>query len=144
MRLPILMPLTLLLACGSTDPSDIWQAELDEARSRWGTAGLTGYSFHYTRNCFCPQLSIRVTVQGGQVTAIRDLIADTAYTSPLPDYTIPKLFDQIQDFIDRPVDRLTAGYDPVTGVPLSIAADPIRNAIDDENGFSVGEFESVP
>jgi hypothetical protein len=42
------------------------------------------------------------------------------------------------------VSQLTASYDVVTGAPLSVAADPIANAIDDENGFTVSEFAANP
>jgi hypothetical protein len=135
----------LLLACtGPADSSDVWQEQLDDARERWEQSGPTSYAFRYTRQCFCPQLSLHVTVTNGVVTVIRDLAADTMFTSPVQDYAIPALFDQVQEFIDRPVSALTANYDVTTGVPLSVAADPIANAIDDENGFTVGEFAANP
>ena len=40
--------------------------------------------------------------------------------------------------------QLTASYHASTGVPVSVAADPIANAIDDENGFTVAEFAALP
>ncbi len=132
--------MTLLLACGSTGPSGAWQDELEAARDRWASKGPANYTFRYTRHCFCPQLVLRVTVVDGQVSAIEDLEADTVYVAPLPDYSIPGLFHRVQDFIDLPVHTLSATYDPLNGMPLSVAADPIANAVDDENGFSVTEF----
>ena len=144
MRIHSLPLLTVLLACGSTGPSTIWQQQLDEARERWEQNGSSSYAFHYTRQCFCPQLSLRVTVTGGAVTAIHDLTADTAFVTLDPSYTIPALFDKVQEFIDRPVAQLTASYHASTGVPVSVAADPIANAIDDENGFTIAEFAALP
>jgi hypothetical protein len=138
------IPLLLLACTGPADPSDVWQEQLDYARERWEQSGPASYAFRYTRQCFCPQLSLHVTVTNGVVTAIRDLTADTMFTAPVHGYTIPALFDQVQEFIDRPVSQLTASYDVVTGAPLSVAADPIANAIDDENGFTVSEFAANP
>jgi hypothetical protein len=142
-RLPLLC-LPLLLACGATRPNDIWQDRLDDAVARWEQQGPASYQFRFTRHCFCPQLSLHVTVTSGVVSAIRDVVADTAYVAPLPDYTIPALFDQVQDLIDLPAHQLTATYDALTGVPLSVAADPIANAVDDEGGFTVRDFAALP
>lgn len=136
--------IVLLLACSATQPSDDWQEQLDDARDRWEQRGPSSYAYRYTRHCFCPQLNLRVTVQDDVVTAIRDLTADTAYAAPYTDFTIPVLFDQVQEFIDQQVDALTVSYDPVIGIPLSVAADPIANAVDDEQGFTITEFALTP
>lgn len=135
---------TMVLACGSTGPSRIWQQQLDESRLRWERNGSPSYTFHYTRHCFCPQLDLRVTVTAGAVTAIHDLVGDTAFVTLDPAYAIPALFDRIQDFIDRPVAQLTVTYEASRGIPLSVAADPIANAVDDENGFTIAEFAALP
>jgi hypothetical protein len=144
MRTQTLILTTLLLACSSTKPSDVWQEELDAARERWEQAGPSSYTFRYTRHCFCPQLALRVTVHHDVVTAIQDLTVDTAYVAPFVDHSIPKWFDQVQDLIDLPAHQLTATYDALTGVPLSVAADPIANAVDDEGGFTVRDFAALP
>jgi hypothetical protein len=136
--------LGLLLACGSTGPSKIWQQQLDEARERWEQNGSPSYVFHYRRQCFCPELALRVTVASGAVTTIHDLTADTAFATIDQGYTIPALLDRVQEFIDRPVAALTVTYHASTGVPLTVAADPIANAVDDENGFTVTEFVANP
>jgi hypothetical protein len=134
----------LLAACGPTQPGEIWQDQLDLARTHWEQVGPLNYQFRYTRHCFCPQLVLDVTVQSGAVTAIHDVVADTAYTAPLPDYSMPAVFERIQEMINQPVHQLSATYHSVNGVPLGVAADPIRDAIDDEHGFTIGAFVALP
>ena len=141
----LLIPLvTVLLACSSTEPTKVWQEQLNDARERWEQAGISSYTFRYTRHCFCPQVALQVTVHNNVITGIHDVAADTAYVAPFGAYSIPHLFAQVQDFIDRPVAELTVSYDSATGMPLTVAADPIANAIADENGFSLAEFAPTP
>lgn len=136
--------LFLLFACGPTDPSDVWQADLDEARSRWSTAGLADYSFHYTRSCFCPPFVVEVEVRDGRVISVRDIAADSLFSVPLPDLSIPHLFVELQEFIDRRPHELTATYDSVTGAPLQFSVDPIEHAVDVGYGVTTSAFRPLP
>lgn len=143
MRLRYITSILLLVACSGspTLPEDPARTELDAARRLWQDAAHADYAFTYRRSCFCPPFHIRVTVAGGSVTSIADLVGDTLYVAPFPDYTIAGLFDSIDEILDGDPDRFTAEYAPTTGIPLSVAVDQILNAVDDEHGFSVSELE---
>lgn len=134
--------LLLLAACSSspTGPSRHWLRDLDAARERWQASGITDYSFTYRKSCFCPPLLVRVNVRDGQITAIFDQNADTAFVAPFDDYTMTGLFNDIEQVIDNGPHRFTADYDDNNGRVVSMSADPIANAVDDEWAFSVSEF----
>ena len=142
MRQKLTATIALLAACSSspTMPEDTWRAQLDAARNLWQQNSFSDYSFTYLRQCFCPQLHLRVTVVDGNIFAIADVTADTLYQSPFPDYTILGLFDRIDEIIDSDPDRYQAEYAATTGMPLSVSVDQIIEAVDDEHGFTVLEL----
>lgn len=138
MRTTPLLTLLLLGCSGSpVGPSLHWHRQLDAAQARWEEANIEDYSLTYLKSCFCPQVHLQVTVEDGVIVAIHDLVADTAFTAPFPDYTVPGLFDAIGEALRRGPAEFTGVYDAVHGAPVSAAFDPIANAVDDEWGFSV-------
>ncbi len=143
------MALTLLLACSSTEPSDVWQDELNAARQRWTANGLSEYEYTYQFQCgFCPTEALRpmfVRVRDGEVIA---LYYQTFPSSEPPtrdgDWTIPEQFDRIQRYIDGGAKRLVVEYHAVNGVPVSVSVDPVPDAVDDEHGFTITAFGGIP
>ena len=138
----------LLLACGSTGPSEVWQEQLDAARQRWAANGPSEYEYTYAMTCYCPPESLRpvlVRVRDGVVIA---LYYGNFPGGELPSYegewTIPDQFARIQRYIDAGAKTLEVEYHPVTGVPISVSVDPIPNAIDDEHGFTISSFGDIP
>ncbi len=51
-----------------------------------------------------------------------------------------ELFDAVGDAIGRDPYRLSAGYDPARGHPVSLFVDYERYTADEENGFEVTDF----
>lgn len=117
------------------------QQALDDARARWAAAGTPNYDYDYSASCFCgPEVTrpARVEVRGGVVVAVFDKETGEPRTPLSSWYTIAGLLDRIQGWINLPANSLTVTYDPATGIPTSVSVDPIRNAVDDEGGFTAG------
>ena len=137
--------LILLAACSSpAEPSNVWQQPLDDARDRWAKHGPANYVYQYSRQCFCIPFAVEVEVRDGRVASVRDMAADTLFALPLPDLTIPHLFTEIQEFIDRGPHELTVTYGSVTAAPVQFAADPIEAAVDEEYGVTTSAFRALP
>ncbi|MEZ4588211.1 MAG: DUF6174 domain-containing protein [Gemmatimonadales bacterium] len=141
MRLPLLALLTLAAAGCVFGPNE-QREELERARERWAAQGITLYSFTVHRSCFCPMLTVEVTV--GEV-AVERIDVDTGLPIAeqlIPLYPdVPGLFAIIERELDRPAASLEVEYDPVRGYPTRIVVDPIRNAVDDEYSYLVTELE---
>lgn len=120
---------------------------LEEARALWARVGPQDYTFDFTPQCFCPLggQRVRVTVDDGLVTGARMASDDSPLSaSELSSIlTVPELFDLIEDAIDRDADRIEASYDGTYGYPVAVAIDYVRNAIDEEYGFTITGFASL-
>lgn len=55
---------------------------------------------------------------------------------------MPGLFALVQQAIAG--DEATVTYDPVTGVPIALRSDPVKNGVDDEFGFTVDDWSLAP
>jgi hypothetical protein len=144
------IPLLLLLACGSlTSPSEVWQVQLDVARTRWAANGLTEYEYVYAFQCgeCLPEArrEIQARVRDGELIALYYLRfpGGDVPTQDGP-WTIPEQFDRIQGYIDGGARTLEVEYHPANGVPLSVSVDPIPDAVDDEHGFTITGFGGIP
>lgn len=126
-------------------PTPADQTTLDTNRARWDALEIRDYRLITRQSCFCPfQDAVRVTVQDGLVTHVGDPFG---FGEPPPDgagLTVRDLFDRVQQMLDLPADDLTVEYDPDNGIPLSISADPIALAIDDEFSITVERFNPIP
>jgi hypothetical protein len=124
-------------ACGdSTGPQTV---ELVRNRAKWEARGPEAYTFEYHRSCgeCLPEWvrPVRISVDGGVVTAV--VLAATSEPVDPPDFrfTIDSLFAQVERTIAQRPYRLTVEYDPALGYPRSMAVDLDRTAVDDEGGF---------
>lgn len=108
------------------------QPALDAAKARWAQQGLQDYRFAVQRSCFCPSTytrRYRIDVVGGKAFDAPRWVDDID--------TVPKLFAVVQRQIDGD-GELSVTYDDATGMPTSIGADPIPEAVDDEFGITAG------
>lgn len=114
---------------------------LEAARLRWEAAAIDDYTWSFTRLCFCPQLTVEVTVEAGQ--PVRESVEDDdrfpAEPAELEFRTMEELFDVIEREI-RESDEVTVEYDAETGRVLRFDADRITEAVDDELGYQVESF----
>lgn len=114
---------------------------LDAARAAWTASGVrTGdYQLTITQQCFCQGVVMTTTVSGGKVV---DETATTPDGNGTPAAAIlagfPRTVEDLHGVVAGAADAYstTVTYDR-RGVPLRIFIDPIENAIDDENGYTV-------
>ena len=126
-----------LFACSMPN----YQFELDEGRERWMENAPSHYRYVQDEWAFADSVGpVRIEVLDGEIVSA--VIVETE--KPAPEsraLTIEDLFDMVQDEIDQDPDDLDVEYDGDRGVPATVDVDPIRNAMDDEHGFSAEQFE---
>lgn len=130
-------------AATSPIPSDFTQkgplmAAFDENLAKWQAAGITRYAFTYQPQCFC-DITTRLVVADGREVRIDGVPAGPVSGTPVG---VPGLFDFARRAIKG--DNAAIEYDPVTGVPIHLTSDPVRNAIDDELTFTVTHWTLEP
>ncbi len=115
-------------------------ASLDEARAAWkASPAATDYRLRVTRTCFCPAAVVTSTVTRGKVTASDVEAPDGGKGSGSPgvEKDHPRTVEDLFALIARyDPERLEVTYSP-QGVPLSVAADPVPGAVDDEFTYTV-------
>ena len=115
-----------------------------EQRSFWRSQGFASYTFSVSRPCFCPPEwsgPFEVTVVDGATTVV------TYQGAPAPAANvehIPKTIEAVFDLlIANAATTVDVTYDPIFGFPASMSVDPIVNAIDDEFGITITNFDST-
>ena len=107
-------------------------------RALWAHQHLRDYRFRLRVTCFCQMNGkpIAVTVRHGRPTV----------PPPFTGLgTFPEMFALIRGVvIDPESGGASVRYDTHRGFPRSAALDPIRNAIDDEIGWTVDRFRVLP
>ena len=142
-----LLLLCLPLLAGCNDPFSP-RDELNDARRRWQSQGLTTYAYAITRSCECQIEYTRkawVQVVNGTVTAAH-FFPDFTPVPPtlLPGYpTIDALFDMIDNALDRDAPRLVVEYDRDLGYPTLFDVDYHSQMVDDELVVRVSDLTTV-
>ena len=118
-----------------------YQFELDEGRDRWIENAPSHYRYVQDEWAFADSVGpVRIEVLDGEIVSA--VVVET--DEPAPNeraLTIEDLFDMVQDEIDEDPHDLDVVYDDDLGFPVTVDVDPIKNAIDDEHGFSAAQFE---
>ncbi len=125
------------------------QRELNDARTRWRAAELSDYHYEVRQLCFCGLGGVRidVVVRDGVVVGATQVdggevidVGQQPWAAP----SIDDLFERIQEILDEDPHEFSAEYDPVLGYPVTVSADPVRNAVDEEWGVEVRGVETLP
>jgi hypothetical protein len=132
------MFLLVLLACPHPDGV---QDRLDSARDQWNESAPSHYRFVHDEWAFAPSEGpVEIEVEDGEIVSA--VIVETDEPAPPSRaLTIEDLFDVVQDELDGDPDDIHIRYDSDLGFPKSVDVDPIENAMDDEHGFTVEQFE---
>jgi hypothetical protein len=122
-----------LAGCELGDGDSFQHRKLAEARTLWDRKDVGSYSYILELECFCApaqQLQpVLVTVQNGAAASVVYWDDNPANRPPAPAAifapydTVEKLFDMIEDAIDRDADLLQVGYHPEYGFPTVINVD---------------------
>jgi hypothetical protein len=136
--------LILIMACSLFSPAN---RELDRNRTRWQEKNIQDYRFALDIGCMCPwyeQMPLTIEVRNGEVASITAANGEDI-SSYLETYnkhdTIDELFDTIKFAIQNGADEIKVYYDPDYGFPTSILINPMKNAFDDETGYTISDFE---
>jgi hypothetical protein len=121
-------------------------AEIEAALATWQAAGIDDYSYTIERHCLCPaELHARVFVEAGEVATV-ELLAeggDTEFARERMRMTMGEVLAELLAILragDEEPGPIELVFDPDLGFPTEVDVDPIRDAIDDEFGFSIVDF----
>ena len=119
---------------GPLSPSE--RSELEKARARWQSAGITNYTAESRIQCFCPgHLAVwtRLTIRDNRVIDTQPLepLPPGSFATPSGWRTVTELFDRIdQSANEEFIKSVTVQYDAVLGYPQRIAVTCHPNVID--------------
>ena len=144
-KLTLLILVFILAAYSAGAPS-----EFDRNLQKWVDAGISHYRFSPFIGCFCPfgqDMPLTIEVQNNQ--AVSMTYSDgTRVPDDDPQYaffdkyaTIDRIFSELESGLEGEADEVTAVYDTTYGYPTQVNFDFIKNAIDDELGLTVSNFE---
>lgn len=167
MRLPIIISAGLLLSLGlnlpvmSKSPIEIaqspasnnWnlkrsQKRLEFNRNFWNRQNISNYEYTLSNSCFCiadARGPVKIKVRNGQTTSITSVATGKPVN---PEYfqsynTIPKLFDVIQDAINRKAFSLNVRYNSQYGFPIQIDIDYNSQIADEEKYLTIENFKVI-
>jgi len=135
----VTMAVALLAAagCGGGGPlSPSQRSELEKARARWESAGITNYTAQSRIRCFCPgHLAVWTTlsIRDNQVIDTQPLepLPPGSFATPLGWRTVTDLFDRIEQLTqEENIKSVTVRYDPVLGYPQQIGVTCQSNVTD--------------
>ena len=144
--LPTTVPATTATTAGPGGDHRAVQAALDAAKARWAVSKpLRGYTWRYTRHCFCPPpRHYEVEVDGaGRVVGVRGIDEGTTTSGPprtLSGLTVEAAFKEVQGAIDRKAEMVSATFDSALGHPTRYSIDISGRMRDEEVAVSVSSL----
>ncbi|MBN3908128.1 MAG: hypothetical protein HWQ35_16740 [Nostoc sp. NMS1] len=163
MRLPIIISATLLLSVGLNLPvmsqstveiaqnlkaNNLDLRRLNFNRRLWDEQKISNYRYTFSNGCFCiaeARGPVIIEVRNGKTT-----ITSVATGQPVenPEFfekynTIPKLFNVIQDAINRQAYSLNIDYSPRFGYPTQINIDYNSQIADEEIYLTIENFQEI-
>jgi hypothetical protein len=163
MRLPVVINIGLMLFLGLNTPV-LSQSPIDRSQSSavsnlnlrrfqfnrnlWNQRNISNYRYTLSNSCFClpdARGPVVIEVRNGQTTSITS-VATGQPVDPqfFQQYnTIPKLFDVIQDAIDRRAYSLNVRYNHRLGYPTQIDIDYSSQLADEEVYLSIENFQII-
>lgn len=138
-----LLAAPLVAGCGDIVAPNQHLTELNTNRQKWAAHGYANYAFTLRMDCFCAiNGPVTVLVVADSVRQVVLQSTGEAISAPwIP--TITKLFDIIEQDINRPAAVLQVTYEPEFGYPTKIVSDPIANAVDDEVTYTVSDVNRL-
>lgn len=166
MRLPIIISAGLLLSLGlnlpvmSKSPIEIAQSpasnnlnlrraekRLEFNRRFWNQQNISNYDYTLSNSCFCigdARGPVVIKVRNGQTSSITSVATGKDVKEYFQNYnTIPKLFDVIQDAINRKAFSLNVRYNARFGYPTQIDIDYNSQIADEERYLTIENFKVI-
>jgi hypothetical protein len=134
----------LLAGCTILGPSD---EDLRDQRRRWVRLGISDYTYDFVRSCFCggPHGTLRILVRDNAVVSVTE-VETGAPAQNLPANwvgTIDDVFAELQREYDREAHEIAVEFDDAYHFPSRVQIDRIRNAVDDELGLRLSNFQPL-
>ncbi len=115
----------------------------------WNNQNISNYRYTFSNGCFCiPEARgpVIIEVRNGKIKSITSVA--TGQPVQNPEYfqkynTIPKLFNVIQDAINRKAYSLDVAYNPRLGYPTQINIDYNSQIADEEIYLTIENFEEI-
>ncbi|MBN3870656.1 MAG: DUF6174 domain-containing protein [Nostoc sp.] len=167
MRLPMIISAGLLLSLGlnlpvmSKSPIEIAQSpasnnlnlrrlekRLEFNRRFWNQQNISNYDYELSNSCFCipdARGPVVIKVRNGKTTSITSVATGQPVNPELfQNYnTIPKLFNVIQDAINRKAFSLNVRYSAKFGYPTQIDIDYNSQIADEEKYLTIENFKEI-
>ncbi|MBC1238788.1 DUF6174 domain-containing protein [Nostoc sp. 2RC] len=164
MRFSIVISVGLLLLAGLNLPvmsqpsieiaqlvanNNLNQRRLNFNRRLWNNQNISNYRYTFSNGCFCiPEARgpVIIEVRNGKIKSITSVATGQPVQNPeyFQNYnTIPKLFNVIQDAINRKAYSLDVAYNPRLGYPTQINIDYNSQIADEEIYLTIENFEEI-
>lgn len=145
-RLVVLALLALTAACGQdsevSDPAPPpTPTQKLEGLALWESVEPVAYAFTYTAGSMIGPRQVRVSVRDGKVVS-SEVSAPPYLRLELKGRTVEAVFAELKDDQAK-ADEVKVTYDEVWGFPTTVSVDEIENAIDDEHGYGIKEFQVI-
>lgn len=139
-----LLAATLLAGCDVFGLDEGVEADLKDQKQEWLAQNYRDYSYEFQRSCFCGEVRrMVVTVRNDEVTSVVVKATGEPVTQFLDSYyTITELYDYLIGVADG-ADSMDVAFDDERHIPVTVSADPIRNAADDEFSLDIGGFTLI-
>ncbi|MBD2213700.1 hypothetical protein H6G27_28105 [Nostoc linckia FACHB-104] len=117
-------------------------------RNLWNQQNILNYRYTFSNGCFCipdARGPVVIEVRNGQTVSITS-VATGQPVDPqfFQNYnTIPKLFNVIQDAINRKASSLNVKYEPRLGYPTQIDIDYNTQIADEEIYLTIENFQII-
>jgi hypothetical protein len=150
----------VLSGCATIANAGQPKSEVEQARDKWQAANISHYRFNLALGCFCAfrqDMPLVIEVKDGQVVSMKYHNGKEIEAGNMEYFqrfvTMDKLFDEIANgFADKgnvdtagqKADEVKATYDETYGFPTQVSVDRIKEAIDDELGLTISNFEKLP
>ncbi|MBK1986269.1 hypothetical protein A0J48_001660 [Sphaerospermopsis aphanizomenoides BCCUSP55] len=136
------------LPTAQTRPNQAKMIQLQVNRRLWRKRNISNYRYTLTRSCFCtPEARepVVIEVRKGVTTAVTSVKTNQPVDRELfKKYdNVPKLFNVIQDAINRKPSSLIVKYDPKFGYPTQINVDYNSQIADEELYLTVEKFQVI-
>ena len=136
--------LSLLLGCilkGDDRLTDV-QSKLDQNRKKWTSAMVSNYELNFRWKCYCPEEfvePVNISVRENRIVDVAFLADDIPFTIiGLWRYqTVDKLFDLLQEAIDKNAYNISVDYHSELGYPVRASIDYEEYTVDEEKGFEI-------
>ena len=136
--------LSLLFGCILKDDGRLTniQSELDQNRKKWASAVVSNYQFNFRWKCFCSEEfvePVNISVRENRIVDVAFVADDVPFTMiGLWRYqTVDKLFDLLQEGIDKNAHSISADYHSELGYPVRASIDYEEYTVDEEKGFEI-------